>query len=451
MLGKNSDAYIRQTYQALYVPIPIQRQHALVDKNARGIVRTNKIRDLDEQKATIVHDRATNTSVKHGVARIQEVTRTEYDMLRAVNASENKFGIIAPPVLRRSVPVERLGRVELKEMAKAESKLHTLNDRVADGFTESAVLTTEADYADVEERLMRKGNVDEDLDMVYKAAVTQILAIKDPLAKSRELVRAALKVPVKMPLVKPSAGGAAHQVGNVGRSAQQRSGMQPEQLGPSPLPPTVAPPSGPFPQKAAMTPATPATPETAEPFNTPYAEPTTPVKAEPGTPQKLGGKMPLKPKRLFNDAGAGSSTDPAPSPGLPQEPQAQPAAPDPNVPAASLPFIFPRPSNPDFGGVHTQSPAHMKQTYDFIKWQNAAASPYLNPSVGTATGDTPFSFGEKSSRRDLHRKPATDAHERDVMERRDASLRKGRATFKAKTHNTRGARLAFDLQYNTDW
>ena len=444
MLGKNSDEFIRQTYQALYVPIPIQRQHALVDKNARGIVRTNKIRDLDEQKATIVHDRATNMSLKHGVARIQEVTTTEYDMLRTVNASKNKFGIIAPPVLRRSVPVERLGRVELKEMAKAESKLHTLNDRVADGFTESAVLTTEADYADVEERLMRKGNVDEDLDMAYKSAVTQIINIKDPLAKSRELVRAALKVPVKMPLVKPSAGGAAHQVGNVGRSAQQRSGMQPEQLGPSPLPPTVAPPSGPFPQKpkAAMAPATPTTPEIAEPFNAPYAEPSTPVKAEPGT--KLGGKMPLKPKRLFNDAGAGSSTDPAPSPGLPQ--------PAPNdVPAASLPFIFPRPSNPDFGGVHTQSPAHMKQTYDFIKWQNAAASPYLNPGVGTSTGDTPFSFSEKSSRRDLHRKPATDAHERDVMGRRDASLRKGRATFKAKTHNTRGARLAFDLQYNTDW
>ncbi len=196
----NSDAFIRATYQAAYLPVPPQALHALGAKDARGLVYANRIQALEQPRNLIAHEHAQFLARNEtGERRLQTITRVQNDVLRTGNAADPKFGVTAPLRPRESAPVENLGRTSVKSMANSVSKIRKLDDEAVADDDDAAVNGLETEFADVQQRLYRRGAVEEDVDEAIRGARQQIAAYRNPLAASSELFAEAVRVPERGP------------------------------------------------------------------------------------------------------------------------------------------------------------------------------------------------------------------------------------------------------------
>lgn len=220
----NSDAFIRETYQSAYVPVPTQRTHAVSQKDAKSLVQGNRIVEDVAPPMIIAHNIVTNAALP-GETGIMLAKRAQYDMLRKANAAKNEYGITAPLKTRSAPPVQDLDAATLEQMAKTHSKLGKITQRFAEGAGSAAAETTDIDQPDVQEVLMRKGEVDETVS--YKNVAKQVERIRNPkLENDRLMSRMVAPLLHETPLIVKSNGGVARQVGNAGRSAQERGDLR---------------------------------------------------------------------------------------------------------------------------------------------------------------------------------------------------------------------------------
>lgn len=300
----NSDAYIRATYQAAYLPVPPQTLHALGEKDARGLVYANRIQTLQQPRNLIAHEHAQFLARNEtGEKRLQTITRVQNDLLRTVNAAEPKFAITAPLRLRESAPVENLGRTSVKSMANSVSKIRKIDDEAVAFDDDTAVNGLETEFADVQQRLYRRGVVEEDVDEAIRGAKEQIAAYRNPLAASSEIFANAVRVPERGPFeVKKKK---ASLQGPVARSAAQRDGLPPTSVPPSAAMPPPSTPGSMASSPAMSVPVRSSYPSmastplgSASPAATPYASPpSTPSASQ--TPSQMSSRtasvMPTRP------------------------------------------------------------------------------------------------------------------------------------------------------------
>jgi len=121
-MGVLSDKYIKENYSDCFLPIPVEKLHAVREKPAGSFVNTanKRIKDYISLNPVIPQYVAENASSQKGILGLNEMNSIKSDLIRKASQAKSNYSILQPPRKREGVLQENIGFTQISSMAQAQ-------------------------------------------------------------------------------------------------------------------------------------------------------------------------------------------------------------------------------------------------------------------------------------------------------------------------------------------
>ena len=216
--GVLSDKYIKENYLDCFLPVPVNKLHAVTEKVSESYVNTSnkRVKDYISTAPLIPQFVSENKSKQPGVLGINEKNAIKSDLIRKVAGATSSYSILQPPRKRTGVLQEDIGFTQISSMANAQDpnfgKIEP--DFVKDSLLDEAPMGAVGVKPNLNTILgQNSSKAKEDMVPSGKGAKPELAQILDPSIESKMyLVSELQRQPESFLFVKPTKPGQGKKV-----------------------------------------------------------------------------------------------------------------------------------------------------------------------------------------------------------------------------------------------
>ena len=217
-MGVLSDKYIKENYADCFLPVPVNKLHAVTKKVSESYVNTSnkRVKEYISTAPLIPQFVSENKSKQPGVLGMNEKNAIKSDLIRKVAGASSSFSILQPPRKRSGVLQEDIGFTQISSMANAEDP--NFGEIEKDFVKDSLLDETPMGAVGVKPNLntilgQNSTKAKEDMVPSGKGAKPELAQILDPSIESKMyLVSELQRQPESFLFVKPTKPGQGKKV-----------------------------------------------------------------------------------------------------------------------------------------------------------------------------------------------------------------------------------------------
>ena len=255
--GVLSDQYIKENYADCFLPIAVDKLHAVRQKPAESYVNTSgrRIKEYNSIAPVIPQFVAENNIKKLGIPGQEEAYAIKSDLIRRAATAKSNYSILQPPRKRQGALQQDLGFAQISSMANAQDPEYGELDPtfVEDELNEQAPLGSSGLRASFNTMLgMEASRAKEDMSFAGKGVKPDLAEILDPSIITKMYIAGELqRQPESALFVKPQKGKKIEQqqtdllpTDEITDQARTMGSYQAAPAPPPQAPPPQAPPMG---------------------------------------------------------------------------------------------------------------------------------------------------------------------------------------------------------------
>jgi hypothetical protein len=210
--GVLSDQYIKENYADCFLPIAVDKLHAIRQKPAHSYVNTSgkRIKEYNSIAPVIPQFIAENNIKKLGIPGQEEVYAIKSDLIRRAASAKSNYSILQPPRKRQGALQQDLGFAQISSMANAQDPDYgeIEPEFVADQLDAQAPLGSSGLRASFNTMLgMQASRAKEDMSFAGKGVKPDLAEILDPSIITKMYIVGELqRQPESALFVKPQKG-----------------------------------------------------------------------------------------------------------------------------------------------------------------------------------------------------------------------------------------------------